>query len=74
MRNSWKLSTTSQNNKIIDSALAGHIHVGSPKSIDRYDLEILEKCSDPLDTRLTEARFIKKLSPKINRKHELVEF
>ena len=63
-----------KNNKVNDSALANHIHADSPKVIDMYDLEVLEKCSDPLDTRLTEARYIKKLSPKINRKHELTEF
>lgn len=57
-----------------DSALVSHTHEGRQNSIDLFNLEILEKCRDPLDTRLTEARYIRNQTPKINRKHELVEF
>ena len=57
------------------SALAEHNHNG-PKnsSIQDFNLEILDRCNDPLDTRLTEARFIKRLRPKINRKEEMTAF
>ena len=63
------------------SALAEHDHgphgtFQGPKnnSIEDFDLDILDQCGDSLDTKLTEARFIKNLCPKINRKSELTAF
>ena len=58
------------------SALAEHRHRQGPgvSSILDFDLQILDQCRDALDNKLTEARFIKRLRPKINRKHELINF
>ena len=62
------------NNKI-SSALADHRsqckHI---VSIDNFTLDILDKCKNPVDTRLSEARCIKSMKPNINRKHELIDF
>lgn len=60
-----------------NSALAEHVlqkHHSVNCTIDDFDLSIIDKCNDPVDTRLTEARYIKRLSPQINRKHELIDF
>ena len=44
------------------------------KSISDFKLQVIDKCADPVTTRVTEARYIRLLRPKINRKHELTEF
>ena len=56
------------------SAMAEHCLKCRPKRLTDFDLEILDKCKDALDTRLTEARYIKQLIPKINRRKELTIF
>ena len=56
------------------SALAEHVHERNDLTILDFDLDILEKCGDPLETRLAEARWINTLKPALNRKHELTVF
>jgi hypothetical protein len=39
----------------------------------KYDFKILCKCSDELDTRISEAQYIKQLKPSLNRKEEIID-
>ena len=69
-------SRSLKNNSSVSSALSAHKQTicSSVTSINDFSLDILEHCKNPLDTRLSEARFIKSLMPKMNRKHELSDF
>ena len=40
-------------------------------SISDFDLEIIDRLSNPIETRVTEAINIKQLAPHLNRKHEM---
>ena len=63
------------NNGCDSSAIAEHcLKCISKQLTDDFDLDIIGMCKDAVDTRLTEARFIKRLIPKINRKKELTVF
>ena len=60
-----------------NSALTEHCqnkHASQNCSITDFQLQILDRCKDPINARLSEARHIKRLSPSINRKHELTDF
>jgi hypothetical protein len=57
------------------SALSQHIlecHNENRNGIDIFDLDILSKHKDNMETVISESIFINRLSPKLNRKHELV--
>ena len=56
-----------------DSALSEHAITDHPKSdvtIIQFDVQIVQQCHSPLETRITEAKNINLLRPEINRKHE----
>ena len=57
------------------SALAEHaivFHSNDIVSIAHFDLDIIKKCSNPLETRLAEATAIDRFRPELNRKHEMI--
>ena len=72
LRYSEHRGSITSKNKI--SALAEHTthHRDVNMSITDFYLEILLKCTDPLQTRLSEATAIDRFRPALNRKHEKV--
>ena len=65
-----------KSNNTVSNALSAHKQTvcGSANSINDFSLDILDHCKNPLDTSLSEARFIESLMPRMNRKHELSDF
>ena len=73
MRHSEHERSLSNKNKT--SALAEHAllcHNDVTVTIDDFDLDIVQKCSNPLETRLAEANAIHRFGPALNRKHERI--
>ena len=55
------------------SALSNHfkvVHERLSANISDFDLQIVKKCSNPVETRLAEARAISTYRPALNRRHE----
>ena len=46
------------------------MHPDSDMTIEKFDLDILRRCKNPVETRLAEARAITAQGPKINRQFE----
>ena len=61
-------------NSCDSSALSEHCKKCNCSQIDDFGLDIIGMCKDALNTRLTEARQIKQLNPKLNRKKEMTVF
>lgn len=73
MRHSEHERSLSHKNRT--SALAEHAlicHNDVTVTIDDFDLEIVKKCSNPIETRLAEANAIQRFGPELNRKHESI--
>ena len=70
-------SRSLNNRNSASSALTDHVLQKHPHmilSINDFDLMVIERCKDPLETRLAEARHMKRLTPQINRRCELTDF
>ena len=59
------------------SALSQHLidfHTNVNHSISLFEVSIIKKCKDAIDTKLYESICIKRHNPKINRRFELTQF
>ena len=72
--NEHKRSIQQKNNNSAISEHARSEHCNMKLSITDFDLVILKKLYSPVETRLTEAMFIERYRPEMNRKEELVHW
>ena len=69
----YKEHMRSLQNKDDKSALSQHVreaHADCDNRDVKFTTDIIQQCSTPIETRLTEAKTIDRLRPSLNRRHE----